>query len=96
MAKTPIKQAVEPITENKPAFTDDDALKAIAPDIDIESMIADQLLDDIDWSRVKAAMLTKVKQRFFAWLTSGNNTPVNISQFPELSALPSSQDGEAA
>ena len=70
--------------------------QSIAPGLDIEDMIADQLLDDIDWQKVRAAMLSKVKQRFFAWLTSGNNTPINISQFPELSALPSSQDGEAA
>ena len=70
--------------------------QSIAPGLDIEDMIADQLLDDIDWAKVRAAMLTKVKQRFFAWLTSGDNTPINISQFPELSALPSSQEGEAA
>lgn len=96
--KTPSKQAVEPILEPNPALNEsvDDAFNAIAPGLNIEDMIADQLLDDIDWSRVKSAMLTKVKQRFFAWLTSGNNTPINISQFPELSALPSSQDGEAA
>ena len=87
--KLPVKQAVEPSA----APVD---VVAIATDIDLEDAIADQLLDDIDWSKVKAAMLTKVKQRFFAWLTSSNNTPVNISQFPELSALPSSQDGEAA
>jgi hypothetical protein len=98
MAVKSVKQSVEPITENKPAFTDsiDDALKAIAPDIDIESMIADQLLDDIDWQKVRAALIRKAPARLFAWLTSGDNTPINISQFPELSALPSSQDGEAA
>ena len=70
--------------------------QSAAPDINLEDAIADQLLDDIDWQKVRAAMLSKVKQRFFAWLTSGDNTPINISQFPELSALPSSQEGEAA
>ena len=69
---------------------------AIGTDINLEEAIADQLLDDIDWSKVKAAMLTKVKQRFFAWLTSGNNTPVNISQFPELAVLPSADEQEKA
>ncbi|MFZ4728960.1 MAG: hypothetical protein ACOYMQ_09915 [Pseudanabaena sp.] len=61
-------------------------------DIDIESMIADQLLDDIDWSKVRAALIRKAPAKLFAWLVSGNNTPINISQFPELSALPSSDD----
>ena len=70
--------------------------QSAAPDINLEDAIADQLLDDIDWQKVRAAMLSKAKQRFFAWLTSGDNTPINISQFPELSALPSSQEGEAA
>jgi hypothetical protein len=68
-----------------------------APDIDIESIIADQLLDDIDWQKVRAALIKKAPARLFAWLVSGNNTPINISAYPELSALPSSDDeGKAA
>ena len=65
--KTPSKQSVEPIVENKPALNEsvDAALNAIASGVDIEDMIADQLLDDIDWQKVRAAMLTKVKHRFF-------------------------------
>ena len=68
----------------------------LSTDIDLEEAIADQLLDDIDWQKVRAALIRKASAKLFAWLTSGNNTPINISQFPELSALPSSQDGEAA
>jgi len=66
-------------------------------DIDIEDMIADQLLDDIDWQKVRAALIRKAPQKLFAWLVSGNNTPINISAYPELTALPSSDDeGKAA
>jgi hypothetical protein len=65
--------------------------QSAAPDIDIESMIADQLLDDIDWQKVRAAIIRKAPAKLFAWLTSGNDTPVNISAYPELSALPSSE-----
>lgn len=69
----------------------------LSTDINLEDAIADQLLDDIDWSKVRAAILRKAPAKLFAWLTSGNNTPINISQFPELSALPSSDDeGKAA
>ena len=90
MAKpTTQKQAIEP----SPAPVD---VMAIATDINLEDAIADQLLDDIDWSKVKAAMLTKVKQRFFTWLTNGNNTPITLSPFPELAALPSRDDERAA
>ena len=49
--KTPSKQSVEP------SAADVDGIR-IASDIDLESAIADQLLDDIDWTRVKTAMLS--------------------------------------
>jgi hypothetical protein len=65
-------------------------------EINLEDAIADQLLDDIDWSKVRDALIRKAPQKLFAWLTSGNNTPINISQFPELSALPSSDEEKAA
>lgn len=64
--------------------------------VNIEDAIADQILDDIDWSQVRAAIFRKAPQKFFAWLGSGNNTPINISQFPELAALPSRDDERAA
>ena len=65
-----------------------------APDFDFEDAIADQLLDDIDWAKVKIALFAKVKQRFFDWLVGGGDRPINLSPYPELSALPSSE-GEA-
>ena len=68
----------------------------LSTDIKLEDAIADQLLDDIDWSKVRAAILRKAPARLFAWLAGGSNTPINISQFPELSALPSSDDERAA
>lgn len=66
-----------------------------APDINLEDAIADEILDDIDWQKVRAAIIRKAPAKLFAWLTSGDNTPINISQFPELSALPSSEDRAA-
>ena len=67
----------------------------VATDINLEDAIADELLENIDWSKVRSALIRKAPAKLFAWLTSGNNTPINISQFPELAALPSSE-GEAA
>ena len=63
-----------------------------ATDFDFESMIADEILDNIDWSKVKIALFAKVKQRFFDWFVSGDR-PINLSAFPELAELPSA-DGE--
>ena len=39
-------------------------------DIDLESAIADQLLDDIDWQKVRAAIIRKAPAKLFAWFQS--------------------------
>ncbi|MEI6064139.1 MAG: hypothetical protein WCQ26_06075 [Pseudanabaena sp. ELA748] len=83
---------IKTISQVDPAPVD---VVAIATDVNLEDAIADQLLDDIDWQKVRAALIRKAPAKLFAWLTSGNNTPINISAFPELSALPSS-DSEVA
>ena len=90
MAVKSPKQAIEPIA---PPETERPGTQAI----DLENAIAEELLNDIDWQKVRAALIKKAPARLFAWLIQGNDTPVNISQFPELSAMPSSDDeGKAA
>ena len=104
MAKvSPVKQAVEPSaatttpeTVARSAATEINLEEAIAPDIDIESMIADQLLDSVNWSKVRSAIIRKAPAKLFAWLTSSGDRPVNLSPFPELAALPSRDDERAA
>ena len=67
-------------TKPKATSQDEAALRA-APDIvtnivtnaiapDIEDMIADQLLDDIDWQKVKQALLKKAPAKLFKWFQS--------------------------
>lgn len=92
MAAKAVKQAVE--TTTPPDLVAQSAPTLIT-DINLEDAIADQLLDDIDWQKVRAAIIRKAPAKLFAWLTSGDNTPINISQFPELQALPSSEDRAA-
>ena len=65
-----------------------------APDFDFEDAIADQLLDSVDWQKVMISIIKKAPAKLFAWLTSGGDRPINLSPYPELSALPSSE-GEA-
>jgi len=92
MALKPQKQAVEPTQpENQ---TTPAPMSTI---VNIEDAIADELLDSVDWQKVKAAIIRKAPAKLFAWLTSGNNTPINLSPFPELAALPSrDSDRESA
>lgn len=90
MAKTTSKQPLEPV-----APSETEPLHA-APDFDIESAIADELLDSIDWAKVRSALLKKAPTKLFAWLTSSNDTPVNLSPYPELAALPRADEQEKA
>ena len=72
MAVKAVKQSVETIVENKPTLNEsvDSAFNAIALGVDIESMIADQLLDDIDWQKVSAALIRKAPAKLFKWFQS--------------------------
>ena len=89
MAVKSPKQAVEATTQ--PELLTSDAIA-----FDLEEQIADQLLDDIDWQKVRASLIRKAPAKLFAWLTSGNDTPVNLLPYPELAALPSADEQEKA
>jgi len=36
----------------------------------IEAMIADQLLEDLDWAKVRSALIDRARQKFWVWLSS--------------------------
>ena len=87
--------AVKPAKATTPPELVAQSAAPFIAEINLEEAIADEILDNLDWSRVRSALLKKAPARLFAWLAGGDNTPINISQFPELSALPSSEDREA-
>ncbi len=89
MAAKAVKQAVD-VTTQPESLTPE----AIA--FDLEEQIAEELLDNINWAKVRSALLKKAPAKLFAWLVSGDNTPVNISAYPELAALPSADEQEQA
>jgi hypothetical protein len=89
MAAKAVKHAVEATTQPELVTSGEIAF-------DLEEQIADELLDNIDWSKVRSALLKKASAKLFAWLTSGNNPPVNISPFPELAALESAEEEDKA
>ena len=89
MAAKAVKQAVE--TTKQPELVTPDAIA-----FDFEEQIADELLNNIDWAKVRSALLKKAPAKLFAWLVNGNDTPVNLSPYPELAALPSADEQEKA
>ncbi len=89
--KNTSKQPVEPITEQKTEIID----QVDSAPIDLEDAIADELLDSIDWGKVRTALVRKAKQKFLEMLIGNpSDRPVVISQYPELAVLPSSTDDE--
>jgi hypothetical protein len=79
MAVKPSKQAVE---TTQPEYQGTPA--PLSTIVDIENAIADELLDSIDWSKVRAAIIRKAPAKLFAWLTSGNDTPSIFPHFQNL------------
>jgi hypothetical protein len=67
MAAKPQKQAVE--TTTPPELVAESAASLIT-DINLEDAIADQLLDSVDWQKVKQALLKKAPARLFKWFQS--------------------------
>ena len=65
MAIKTTKQATPPDQVAQSAATDI-ATNAIGPGL-IEDMIAEQLLDSVDWQKVKQALLKKAPSRLFKW-----------------------------
>ena len=86
MAGKAVKQAVEVTTQPELSISEE-------IDFDLEEQIADELLDNINWAKVRSALLKKAPAKLFAWLTSSNDIPVSLSPYPELAAL-SSADSE--
>ena len=89
MAAKAVKQAVE-------ATTQPELLTSEAIAFDLEEQIADELLNNIDWSEVRSALLKKAPAKLFAWLVSSTDTSVNLSPYPELAALPDADEQEKA
>ena len=59
--------AVKPAKATTPPDLVAQSAAPLSIDIDIESMIADQLLDSVDWNKVKQALLKKAPSRLFKW-----------------------------
>jgi len=86
------------IKTTKQATQPDLVAQSAAPqitDIDLEDAIADQLLDNIDWSKVKEALLKKAPARLFAWfqtqLLPADGTPMILNEV-EAMALSEGKD----
>ena len=63
--KTVLQSDVATETTNTPS-----PITAFPDAQNIEGMIADQLLQDLDWAKVRAALIDRARQKFWVWLSS--------------------------
>jgi len=71
MAVKAVKQAVEITTQ--PETVAQNAAPIVTNEIvptDIEALIADEILDNLDWHKVRAALIDRARQKFWVWLSS--------------------------
>lgn len=72
MAVKAVKQAVETTTQPETVAQNAApiATNEIAPGLNIEALIADEILDNLDWQKVRESLIARAKQRFWIWLSS--------------------------
>jgi hypothetical protein len=62
----------------------------------LEQIVADELLDSIDWKAVNKALLAGVQRRLISWFIGGNSSSMIATNEIEAIAIAPSQDGEIA
>jgi hypothetical protein len=62
--------AVKPAKATTPPDLVAQSAAPFITDINLEDAIADQLLDSVDWQKVKQALLKKAPARLFKWFQS--------------------------
>ena len=71
MAVKAVKQAVEITTQ--PETVAQNTAPIVTNEIvptDIEALIADEILDNLDWQKVRTALIDRARQKFWVWLSS--------------------------
>ena len=90
-AKTP-KTTLQP--ELTPELTN--ATSALSAALNLEDMLADELLESIDWQAVKDLMISKAQTKFWAWISAAaSNTDVNLALLPDAIAVGASEVSDA-
>jgi hypothetical protein len=80
----------KPQTQSPTPITLDTAQIALDT-LDLEGLIADELIDSIDWALVKQALVDRAKAKFFRWFQSQIDT-VTVTNEIEAMALSGGDD----
>ena len=81
MAVKPPKNTLQPITDSEPTNTS----VALSAALNLEDLLADEILNGIDWQAVKALMISKAQAKFWAWISAA--APVSAYALNEIEAI---------
>ena len=90
--KTNKLEIVDPNSEN---FPDSDSIDA-AENLTLEQIVADELLDNIDWKAVNKALLAGIQRKFINWFVSGNPSSMIATNEIEAQAIALMESEEKA
>ena len=60
--------------------------------LDLEGLIADELIESIDWTLVKQALVDRAKAKFFRWFQSQINTVTPTNEIEAMAVIEGSPD----
>ena len=81
MAVKPPKTTVQPELTPEPTNTS----VALSAALNLENLLADEILDGIDWSKVKALMIEKAQSKFWQWITAA--APATVYGLNEIEVI---------
>jgi len=76
----------------EPLETSLDATKNLT----LEQVVADELLDSIDWKAVNKALLAGVKRKFISWFVGGHASSIATNEIEAMAIAPAQDDEVAA
>jgi len=81
MAVKPPKNTLQPELTPEPTNTS----VALSAALNLEDLLADEILNGIDWQAVKSLMLQKAQAKFWAWISAA--APVSAYALNEIEAI---------
>jgi len=73
-----------------------EALETQTANLTLEQIVADELLDSIDWKAVNKALLAGVQRKFISWFVGGHASSMIATNEIEAIAIAPTQDEDVA
>ena len=87
-----VKKGLQVVSDNDRQSQDIDAPENLT----IEQIVADELLDNIDWKAVNRALLAGIQRKFINWFVSGNSSSMIATNEIEAQAIALMESEEKA